>query len=71
MRDKINYEIWEGVCSYCGRPAQLIELPDGDVQTSDACEACDIYNSEALDEWRGGYDDDDRDAYLDPPEELP
>lgn len=44
----IRYEILkDGTCSYCGRVADLIELPDGDSIFSEICEICE---SDDLDE---------------------
>lgn len=49
MFNAIDYEILpDGTCSYCGHPAELIGLPDGDVTCSDRCIHCDEYNAEAL-----------------------
>ena len=60
MHDKIIYSIFDdGTCSYCGREADLVELPDGDVTTSDSCDSCDEYNNE-MDAgycwWEEGFD---------------
>lgn len=47
--DWIEYEILDsGDCSYCGRPAELIELPDGDTTLSNDCDFCDAFNDDLL-----------------------
>jgi hypothetical protein len=44
---KIDYKILpDGTCSHCGKPADMIPLPDGDVTRSDCCVYCDNYNEE-------------------------
>lgn len=35
----------DGTCSHCGRDAEILELPWGDV-TYGGCTACDEYNTE-------------------------
>lgn len=43
----IIYEILpDGACSYCGKPAEFIETPDGDFVRNDSCVDCDDYNQE-------------------------
>lgn len=47
LEDKIDYEILDdGTCSYCGKEAPMIKLPDGDVTRSDECPACEEFNDE-------------------------
>lgn len=49
IKNLIRYRILEdGTCSYCGFPAGLIELPDGDVTEADYCRFCDSYNEGSL-----------------------
>ena len=43
---KIIYEIINGQCTYCGRDADVIELPDGGTDISNRCRYCDDYNLE-------------------------
>lgn len=45
----ITYKIQDdGICSHCGRTAQMVDLPDGDVCFSNSCLCCDEYNLEQL-----------------------
>lgn len=47
--EQIHYEIMsDGRCSYCGKEAPMIELPDRTVQFDDRCTSCDQYNLEIL-----------------------
>jgi len=47
MLDHISYEILnDGTCSYCGSIANMVELPDGDIDFNDRCDLCDNYNLE-------------------------
>lgn len=38
----------DGTCSYCGKPVEYVETPDGDVEIQERCIYCDAYNSEIL-----------------------
>ncbi|MBD1903460.1 hypothetical protein H6F78_00365 [Coleofasciculus sp. FACHB-64] len=45
--EAIRYEILaDGTCSYCGREAKFIKLPDGDESQSNSCKSCDSFNEE-------------------------
>lgn len=47
--ETIRYEIlYNGTCSYCGKEADLMELPDGSLERSEVCEYCEAYNEELL-----------------------
>jgi hypothetical protein len=47
----VRYEILKnGTCSYCGRVADIIKLPDGDCVYSVFCHHCEAHNSEVEDE---------------------
>lgn len=53
LDEKITYEILDdGTCSYCGRPANTVELPDGSLTTSHICFDCENFNTELdFQEW--------------------
>ena len=50
FEDRIIYEILDdGTCSYCGKPADLVTLPNGLVMYKNTCNVCEEYNTD-LDE---------------------
>lgn len=43
----IKYHITQdGICSYCGCEADIVEAPDGELLFADDCFCCDEYNSD-------------------------